>query len=360
MRWGRVRVLSFVPVCLVLAGAGAVRAQGMTSAGSELRSEGQVRTLDCAGRDAVVGGSRNTADFTGACAMLQIRGDDNKVTVALAPGALIDIEGSRNRVRISTQPGALPRLRAVGAGIDVAPLDGFSAPAANSAQLAGEGQTITLGCDGGPATIAGARNQITLLGGCQALTLRGEASVVRANLAASAQVLIEGNAIVLIYTMPGAGTVRTIAVPMITVPTITVPTITVHGMGSAAVRAGREAALALRDPKTNAIVGTVPVLVRDLDAAIVEAGTFVTLPSAVFADTALSAAGEMQLDRLVALIAQTSPRGVRVMGRDPSNAVALRRAGVVRSWLESHGVKSVSVQTTADPSVSEIAVLALR
>lgn len=346
MRWCRNQVLPLVSVSLAaLAGPVCAQAQGQAPVGSELRAEGQTRTLDCARRDAVVGGSRNMAVFTGACAMLQIRGDANTVTVALAPGALIDIEGSRNRVRISTQPGALPRLRAVGAGTDVAPLDGSSAPAADSAQLAGERQTITLDCNGGPATIAGTRNQITLLGGCRALTIRGEASVVRASLAASAQVLIEGNAIALIYRVAGAGAP---------------PTITLNGMGSAAVRAGREAALALADPATGAIVGTVPVLVRDLDATIVEAGTLVALPAAVFTDTALSTAGEVQLDRLVALIAQTSPRGVRVMGRDPSNAAAARRAGVVQNWLASHGVASVSVQTTADPAVSEISVLALR
>lgn len=352
MRRCQIRMSPFLLVSLAaLAGPGAALAQSQAPVGSELRAEGQTRTLDCARRDAVVGGSRNTVVFTGACAMLQIRGDANTVTVALAPGALIDIEGSRNRVRISTQRGALPRLRALGAGTDVAPLDGSSAPAAGSAQLVGEGQKITLDCNGGPATLAGTRNQITLLGSCRALTVRGEASVVRASLAASAPVLIEGNAIALIYSVAGAGAP---------------PTISLNGMGSAAVRAGREAALALADPKTGAIVGTVPVLVRDLDAIIVEAGTMVTLPAAVFADGALSAAGEMQLDRLVALMAQTSPRGVRVMAPDPSNAAAMQRAGMVRTWLEARGVQSVSVQTTTDPAVSDVSdvsnvsVLALR
>jgi hypothetical protein len=312
---------------------------GQNTAGAMLRAEGQARNLDCAGQDAVIGGSRNTAVFTGSCAMLQIRGDDNTVSVALAQGALIDIEGSRNRVRFSTQPGTSPRLRAVGAGIDVSPLAGSQAPSADSAQLVGERQTLTLDCNGGPATIAGSRNQITLLGACRALTLRGEASVVRASLAAAAQVSIEGNAIALIYSVQGAGTP---------------PLIILHGMGSEAVRAGREGALALRDPKSGAIVGTVPVLVRDLDATIVQAGTLVNLPPAVFNKAALSAAGEMQLDRLVALIAQTSPHGVIVIGRDPSNAPA------VQAWLRSRGVKSVSLQTPADPAVSAISVLALR
>ncbi len=339
------RVGLILAALLVVIDGNAGQAQSASGTLAEVRGEGQVRSLDCAGGDAVVGGSRNIVNFAGPCTHLEIRGDDNVVTVALSGDALIDIEGSRNRVRLSTLQGASPHLRAVGAGTDVSPLEGSTAPAADTAELVGEGQKITLDCKGGAATMSGTRNEIDLLGRCRVLTMRGEASVVRADLAAAAQVSIEGNALALIYTVSDGGPP---------------PDITVRGMGSAAVRAGRETALALRDPKTHAVVGTVPVLVRDLDATIVRTGTLVALPPAVFADAALTVAGEMQMDRLVALLAQTWPHGVRVIGADPGDPTSVRRAGVVRNWLVSHGVKAVSVQAAVERDVAGIAVLALR
>ena len=315
------------------------------AAAAQLRAEGATQTLECAGADAVIGGSRNTAIFNGGCARLQVRGNNNSVTIALASAALIDIEGSRNRIKIAATTGAPPRLRIMGGGTEVTSADGALAPAADSAELVGENQVLTLDCASGAVTLAGTRNRITLLGKCRALTLRGEATLVRAELAPGAQVLIEGNAIDLVYDVAGSD-----------IP----PTVTMRGLGSFAVRAGREAALSLRDPRTGQVTGTVPVLIRDLEAAIVEPGTLVALPAGVFADAAPTAAGEMQLDRLVALLAQISPRGVRLTGRDVSVQISAQRTEAVRAWLGARGIKSVSSQTATEPGPAGVEVLALR
>jgi hypothetical protein len=147
--------------------------------------------------------------------------------------------------------------------------------------------------------------------------------VISAELAPAAQILIEGNAIDVIYTVSGGDAA---------------PSVTIHGMGSAAVRAGRESALALPDFVSGRISGTVPVLVRDLDAQILEPGTLVSLPDAVFAPAGLSPGGEVQLDRLSALLAQINPKSVQVTGGDPG------RAALVRARLQLRGIKQVSVQ----------------
>ena len=312
---------------------------------AQLRAEGANRTMDCAGTDAVVGGSRNTAIFNGSCASLQIRGDANVVTVSLGSGALIDIEGNGNRVKIVATGASAPRLRIMGGSTEVSSAEGALAPAADSAELTGEGQTLALDCAAGAVTLAGARNRIDLRGPCRALTLRGEANVIRASFVADARVLIEGNAIDLIYSVAGNDAP---------------PTVTTRGMGSFAVRAGREAALSLRDPRTKQVTGTVPVLVRDLDATIVEPGTFVKLPSQMFAEGVPTPGGEMQLDRLVALLLQINPRGVQVTGHDGSAELATKRAAAVRGWLASRGVKAVSSQGSVGAGASEIEILALR
>jgi hypothetical protein len=329
-------VLSLVPV--------AVTAQ-VRPTGAQLLAEAANRTLDCAGADAVIGGSRNTAVVTGGCSSLQIRGDGNVVTISLGAGALIDIEGSGNRIKIAATTGAAPRLRIMGGSTEVTSVDSALAPAADSAELTGDGQNLTLDCAAGAVSLAGARNRIDLRGQCRALTLRGEDNLIRASFVPGAQVLIEGNAIDLIYNVANSGPP---------------PVVTVHGVGSYAVRAGREAALALRDARTNKVVGTVPVLVRDLQAEIVEPGTIMKLASGLFVGAAPSAGGEMQLDRLVALLVQINPRSVRIAGHDANAELAASRATAVRSWLGARGVKSVVSEPATESVGAEIEILALR
>jgi hypothetical protein len=323
-------------VCLGAATILQPTARAQTPVPAEVRGEAVTRTLDCTSVDAVVGGSRNTVVFTGACTRLELRGDNNIVTAGLASGAIIDIEGNANRVTIASTTGAAPRLRLMGEAAEVSAINGAMPPAADSAEIVGERHRLTLGCGAGSATLTGTRNQLRLTGLCRALTLRGEASLISAELAPAAQMLVEGNAIDVIYTVIGA------EIP---------PSVTLRGMGSAVVRAGRETALALRDAGTGQVSGTVPVLVRDLDAEIVEPGTLVRLPNAVFAPAGLSAGGEMQVDRLVALLSQINPKGVPVTGGDAG------RTGAVRARLLKAGVKAVVTQVVAGKAVE---VLALR
>eukprot|EP01037_Dinobryon_pediforme_P010803 gene10804-10881_t len=315
-------------------GAGFARAQ--TLAPVEIRGEAVTSTLNCASVDANVGGSRNVVTFTGACTRLQVRGDNNVIKAGFASGAVIDIEGNANRLAITSTTGAAPRLHLAGTMAEVTTVPGALPPDAGSAELIGERHNLTLGCGAGAATLAGTRNRLSLTGRCRALTLRGEASVISAELAPAAQILIEGNAIDVIYTVAGGDIA---------------PSVTIRGMGSAAVRAGRESALALPDVATGRVSGTVPVLVRDLDAQIVEPGTLVSLPDAVFAPAGLSPGGEVQLDRLAALLMQINPRGVRVSGGD------VGRSAAVRARLQSRGIKTVSMQAGGGKTVE---VLALR
>jgi len=166
-----------------------------------VQAEGQTSSLPCNGSAATIAGSRNTITFTGSCAGLQIRGETNTVTVSLAPRALIDIEGNGNRIRFSSP--ANPRLRVSGSFTTVTPEPGSAAPFADSASLSGNNLDVALDCAGKSLTLQGTRSHFRLTGACTALTVRGEANAVLADLAPSAQVLVEGNGITLTYTVQG-------------------------------------------------------------------------------------------------------------------------------------------------------------
>jgi outer membrane protein OmpA-like peptidoglycan-associated protein len=54
---------------------------------------GQSRSIDCAGRDAVVRGERNEVTLTGGCRSLEVQGNASRIRAALAPGARVTLRG---------------------------------------------------------------------------------------------------------------------------------------------------------------------------------------------------------------------------------------------------------------------------
>ena len=330
----------FVLFCLAM-----LAWSGPASAESPLvRAEARTATIACAGAAAEVNGSRNTLTFTGACKGLQIRGEANNVTVALAQGVLIDIEGNGNHVHF-TAAGA-PRLRISGSHNQILPQPGAPAPAADTAKLSGDDLDVALDCHGSSVTLQGVRVHYQLRGACKALTVRGEANIVQAEFAPKAQVLVEGNGITLTYTVVGDGAA---------------PDIAVHGMGSSVQRAdAASAAGAAPAAATAETTDSLPMLMHELDATVVKTGALVKLPEAVFSGAAVAPAGESQLGKLAALIAMIHPAGLQLTGHDPADPVlAAQRVALVRSWLEAHGV-SVPVQRDVNIAPAGVDVLILR
>lgn len=318
-------------------------AQAQTAA---VQAEASTASVACNGGPASIGGNRNTIRFTGSCSALQIRGEANIVTASLAAGALIDIEGNGNHVRYASPAGATaPRLRVSGSFTAVMPEPGAPAPAADTASLSGNDLALELDCAGKSVTLQGTRSTYRLRGACAAITVRGEANTVHAELAAGAQLLVEGNGISLTYTMPNGGAA---------------PSSSVRGMGSSVQREGSRAVALASPALPSGISASVPVLMHDLDAVVTKPGTLVRLPAAVFNGTALTAAGETQLARLASLIAQINPTGLRLTGRGADANAGLQRAGMVRGWLAAHGAGQLSAKTGSGPGPTGVDVLMLR
>ena len=306
-----------------------------------VRAEASTATVACAGAPAEVNGGRNTLTFTGACKGLQVRGEANNVTVALAPGALIDIEGNGNQVHFTAA--TAPSLKISGSHNQVLPQPGAPAPAADTAKLSGDDLNVALDCHGNSVTLQGVRVHYQLRGACKALTVRGEANIVQAEFAPKAQVLVEGNGITLTYTVRGNGTA---------------PDVAVHGMGSSVQRAGATASVA--PAAAAASTDSVPKLMHALDATVVKAGVLVKLPEAVFTGNAVAPAGETQLGKLAALIGMINPAGLQMTGHDPADPVlAAQRVALVRAWMEAHGV-SLPVQRDVNIAPAGVEVLILR
>lgn len=315
--------------------------------GPAIHGEGQTSTEACGGAAASVAGSRNTITFTGECAGIEIRGESNTITLQLVPGSAIVIEGNRNRLRYTAPLGAHPTLSVAGNFNEVTPGPNTPAPAADTAKVAGDDETIELDCEGKSVTLQGVRSHYRLHGACAALTVRGEANTVQAGLAPNAQLLVEGNGIALTYTVRGGGGA---------------PAGTVRGMGSSITRANAAVVLPAAPAAGGAVpVASVPLLMSQLDGIIVERGTLVKLPVAVFASEGLSPAGETQLARLAALIGQIHPKGLSLSGRDPAGAAAAQqRVALVHGWLDSHIGKRLPVTEQADSGDSGVDVLILR
>jgi hypothetical protein len=347
-------IVAFQMGLSVLVGLLGAPGQSLAQGGSVF-AQNETRSEACAGGTAIVGGSQNTIVFSGACTGLQIRGEGNNVSILLHANALIDIEGSNNRVRYATEPGAPPRLRVMGGGTEIAPSPGAAFPTAETAILRGDGQTVSLDCAGATATLEGARNRFVLRGACKAITVRGEANMVRADLAPNAQILIEGNAISVIYAL-ATGAQE--------------PQMTIRGTGSLAIPAQGDIPAVIANPSSKpAIAPSGPalglaVLVHDLDATIVESGTLVALPAAIFgtasATPQLSEAGEIQLARLAALIGQINPSGLRLTGHDISPQAGSQRAGIVRAWLQVRATKTLPASEGGDAGPLGVDVLILR
>jgi hypothetical protein len=308
--------------------------------GPVVRAEASTASVACAGAPAEVNGGRNTLTFTGACKSLQVRGEANNVTVALAPGALIDIEGNGNQVHFTAA--AAPRLKISGSHNQVLPQPGAPAPAADTAKLSGDDLDVALDCHGSSVTLQGVRVHYQLRGACKALTVRGEANIVQAEFAPKAQVLVEGNGITLTYTVVGNGAA---------------PDIAVHGMGSSVQRAGATSATPAAAAQAT---DSVPQLMHALDATVVKTGVLVKLPEAVFTGATVAPAGEGQLGKLAALIGMIHPAGLQMTGHDPADPVlAAQRVALVRSWMETHGV-SLTVQRDVNIAPAGVDVLILR
>lgn len=304
-----------------------------------VQAEGQTVTLACDGAAATVAGNGNTISFTGSCAGLQLRGERNAVTVPLGADTRIDIEGNQNKVRFTAH--AATTLRVSGTANTVVPVPGSAAPLAATAVLSGDGLDVVLDCAGKSVTLAGTRAHYRLLGSCVAVTVRGEANVVQAELAPAAQILVEGNGIVMTYHQAQGPA----------------PATAVRGMGSSvtseAVAAAASVPSAPNAP-ARAAMASVPVLMRDLEASVVEPGTLVKLPAAVFAGGAITPAGETQLERLAQLIGQINPSGLRLAARDPA------AAAMVLAWLERAGLKKIATKTAPAGDAAAVDVLILR
>jgi hypothetical protein len=321
---------------LVLASAHGLAAEDSTAV--LVQGAGATRTVTCADVDARVEGSRNTITFTGHCTGLQLRGDGNVVSVPLAGPALIDIEGNHNRVRYTSTPDALPRLRVAGSFNELTPSPYAVAPRAEAAAISGDGLNLELDCAGKPYTMQSVHSHLHLRGACPALTLRGEANLVEAELAPGAEVTIAGNAISLLYRVAGDGAA---------------PKVALNGMGSIALPEASMAGV-LAQPVGAARL-PVPLLMQLLGAQVQAQGTLVHLPAAVFSPNGYSPAGEVTLQRLAGLIVQAWPSGVKIAGHNPDALGAKQIASGVSEYLVGHGVPGLSAEitgdTTGEPSV---------
>jgi hypothetical protein len=309
-----------------------------------VQAAGATRTVNCAEAPLEIDGARNLITVTGRCTGLQIRGDGNDVSLPLSGVAPVDIEGSRNRVRYTAMPGTNVQLHVAGDGTAVTPGPYAPAPPAALASISGNGLDLDLDCNNGTFTLDSVGSAIALRGQCKAVVLHGEANVVRADLAPEASVEIEGNADTLLYRVPqGAALPKTKLV----------------GMGSlVADQSSLAAAIGARVAPQKL---PVPLLMRLLDAQVQAPGTLVQLPSAIFAPTGgLSAAGEIQLQRLGGLLLQAWPSAVRIVGHGPSPDAGRKLAAAVSDYMIDHGVPGLSAQLDGDVGGGSVDVWLLK
>jgi hypothetical protein len=362
--------------------------------GATVRAEAVTRTVDCNGTPAEVGGNRNTLTFRGACRGLTLRGDANTVAIELAPGARIDIEGNRNRLRYTVAGGGdPPSVRVSGSDTDLAPSPGAPPPAAAPlpVRLSGDNQNLDVDCGGRDVDIQGNHSHYTLTGGCHALVAHGDGNTLRAELQPGARVEIEGNGTVLTYRVRGAGgdaavTVRgndsralregqvALAAPPATPPAaqpIAVPPPATPPTDGAAIAPPPPPAPESPPPATvapavsaAAPMPSVPMLMRDLGASVVEAGTQVTFKADQLFDGTtdnLHADAPGRLGALDDLIRRTHPSGVRISADDPADPeLAHRRADAVGGWLKAHAAAAPITTASATGPAAQLTVLLAR
>jgi outer membrane protein OmpA-like peptidoglycan-associated protein len=85
----------FLPAALLLAAPvlGTTPLAAQDRAPIVFEGNGQFRTIDCAGRDAVVRGERNDLTFVGGCRSLTVEGNASRIRAALAPNARVVLRG---------------------------------------------------------------------------------------------------------------------------------------------------------------------------------------------------------------------------------------------------------------------------
>jgi hypothetical protein len=364
-------------------GSALAQKSAAAAAGATVRAEAVTRTVDCNGAPAEVGGNRNTLTFRGACRGLTLRGDANNVEIELAPGARIDIEGNRNRLRYTVAGGGdPPGVRVSGSDTDLAPSPGAPPPAAAplAVRLSGDNQNLDVDCGGREVDIQGNRSHYNLTGGCRAIVAHGDANTLRAELRPGARVEIEGNGTVLTYRVRGGGGDAAV---------------TVRGNDSRALRVGQVALAAppaappaapSASPPPPAADGTavasppasspestpavaaptpsVPMLMRDLGASVVEAGTQVIFKADQLFDgptDTLHADATRRLGALDDLIRRTHPSGVRISAEDPADPdLARRRAEAVGGWLKAHETAAPITTASATAPAAQVTVLLAR
>lgn len=77
----------------ILSGASSARAEEL-----KLNKDGEVTTVECAGKDIVLGGSRTTIMLTGTCAEVDVKGSEN--TIRIDSATKLEIWGSKNSIDV--------------------------------------------------------------------------------------------------------------------------------------------------------------------------------------------------------------------------------------------------------------------
>lgn len=72
-------------------------------------------TLDCTGQTVTIAGNQSRYELRGGCGSVVARGDGNRITLALRPGARVDVQGNRTLVETSVVgTGAAPSVSVKG------------------------------------------------------------------------------------------------------------------------------------------------------------------------------------------------------------------------------------------------------
>lgn len=89
----KLMLLGLTTTLTTLIGASSSRAEEL-----KLKKDGEVATVDCGGKDIVLGGSRTTITLTGACAEVDVKGSES--TIRIDRAAKIEIWGAKNSVEV--------------------------------------------------------------------------------------------------------------------------------------------------------------------------------------------------------------------------------------------------------------------
>jgi len=237
-------------------GNGALPASAPASGTADIRGNGLDRVVQCGEAGASLQGNANHIVFRGACRSLDLRGEDDRVEVELAPDARIHLEGNRDRVDFRLPAGAAPPqvlIRGEGSTVTQAglvappvatrepvvhapppprvveaprppPHVAETAPPAprvvesapSRAQepvpagtgpivLSGAGQSRDVDCTGRDVQIEGDGGRFTLRGGCHSLAIQGNKAQVKAELMPGVPLTVQGDDDEVTYTLSRPG-----------------------------------------------------------------------------------------------------------------------------------------------------------